>query len=370
MAQRPVFIPNIEGQPVIIKMIEFSWNPGFSKVQKQKNVEELHRKAKEHGIFPVLEISTKSTNDLGKNLSAFNLQFSLNSGKRVSVEAAFQSSKVFEFGGPYIDMLNLRGKRIKKDERLKNSGKLIYFLFENSRWDLEPKSAFYDWLYIKALIQNPTLSEKLFEYNGFTDIEFNPKRQINCQAHSAALFVSLSKKGILDKVIKTEDSFLDFLFKNYNLKEKRRNIQTSIFDLHNFQESNKILNILSNVTNEFIYRHWNKNELKSYKVPKWIKLSDLSNKKIRNEYGCFVLVKNEHIKLIGQPYIKFGNQKETLYNFGEIIDNFLLKQENKKYLWNDFDEIYILPIEKDVIYLSKSIKEYLITKGISNYSNR
>jgi len=370
MAQRPVFIPNIEGKPVIIKEIEFSWNPGFSKVQKQKNVEELHKKAEEHGIFPVLEISTKSTIDLGKNLSAFNLKFYLNSGKRVSVESAFQSSKVFEFGGPYIDMLNLSGKRIKKDERLKNSGNLIYFLFENNRWDLEPKSAFYDWLYIKALIQNPTLSEKLFEYNGFTDIEFNPKKQINCQAHSAALYVSLYKRGILDEVIQTKDSFLNFLLENYNLKEKRRNIQTNLFDLHNFQESSKIINTLSNVTNEFISRHWNKNKLRRYKVPEWIKLLDFNDKKIRSEYGCFVLVKNKHIKLIGQPYIKLGNQKETLYNFGEIIDSFLLKQENKKHLWNDFDEVYILPIEKDIIYLSKSIKEYLITKGISNYNNR
>lgn len=211
MAKRPVFIPNIEGKPVIKKEVEFTWNPGFSKVQKQKNVEEIHNKAKKQGIFPVLEISTKSNNDLGKQLSAFNLKIRLKNETYVTVEAAFQSSKVFEKGGPYLEMLKLSGRELKKDNRLKNSGKLIYFLFENNRWELEPKRAFYDWLYINALLQNRTLSEKILEYNGFTDIEFNPKKQINCQAYSAALYVSLNKRGILNKVIKSKDSFLKFL---------------------------------------------------------------------------------------------------------------------------------------------------------------
>ena len=74
MAERPVFIPNIKGNPVVVEMIEFQWNPGFSKKQKQRNVEELHKNVINNGISPVLEISTKSQEKLGISLSAFNLK--------------------------------------------------------------------------------------------------------------------------------------------------------------------------------------------------------------------------------------------------------------------------------------------------------
>lgn len=105
MAERPVFIPNIKGKRVIVEMIEFQWNPGLSKKQKQKNVEELHKNAIKNGISPILEISTKSQERLGISLSAFNLKLKLQNGMTVSVESAFQSSKVFEYGGPFLDLL-------------------------------------------------------------------------------------------------------------------------------------------------------------------------------------------------------------------------------------------------------------------------
>ena len=45
------------------------------------------------------------------------------------------------------------------------------------------------------------LAEKILDYNVFTDIEFNHKKSINCQARAAAIFVSLSKRGIMDEFI-------------------------------------------------------------------------------------------------------------------------------------------------------------------------
>lgn len=368
MAERPVFIPNVKGNPVIVEMIEFQWNPGFSKKQKQKNVEELHKNAINYGISPVLEISTKSQEKLGISLSAFNLKLELQNGIMVSVESAFQSSKVFEYGGPFLDLLGMDGKKIKKDERLRKSGNLKRFFFENSEWNLEPKSSFYDWLYLNALNQNKNLSVKLLNYNGFTDIEFNPKKQFNCQARSAALFVSLSRQGILENVLSSKDSYLKYLAK-FESKKPGINMseQTDIFSATHTKKENTIIEILTKFTTEFVSLHWNKNRLEKYNVPKWIRIDNYHNSKYRNEYGCFALLKNEKIKLIGQPYIKLNLNEEKLVNFGEIIDNYLLSKKEKKHTYQDFDELYFCPIDEDLVYLSKAIKEYLINKkGIYN----
>jgi hypothetical protein len=44
-------------------------------------------------------------------------------------------------------------------------------------------------------------------YDTFTDIEFNHQKSINCQARSAAIFVSLRKIEMLDKVLEDKELF-------------------------------------------------------------------------------------------------------------------------------------------------------------------
>ena len=56
-----------------------------------------------------------------------------------------------------------------------------------------PPTFFYDWLYINALIKNENLIKQVLKYDCFSDIEFNEKKLINCQAYSVALFVSMKK---------------------------------------------------------------------------------------------------------------------------------------------------------------------------------
>ena len=51
-------------------------------------------------------------------------------------------------------------------------------------------------------------ARKLLEYDVFTDIEFNHKKSINCQARAAAIFVSLLKKGELEEKTKNKESFM------------------------------------------------------------------------------------------------------------------------------------------------------------------
>lgn len=209
MASRPVFIPSFDGDSYVrTEKVEFEWFPGMSKAQKQRSIASLHDCARQTlGLGRILETSSKSTEELGVYLSAFNLMISTKKNKRFSVECAFQASKVFEHGGPYADILDMDSRSAKKDSRLKESGRLIGFEFYGDAWELEPKTAFYDWLYLNALRKNEESALEVCQYVAFTDIEFNPKKSINCQAYSVALFVALSKRGMLEESLASKDDF-------------------------------------------------------------------------------------------------------------------------------------------------------------------
>lgn len=212
MAHRPTYIPHSKNEFLVkTEMVEFNYYSGFSVVQKQKSIDELHNSIQEkYGFDNILEVSSKSKKELGVALSAFNLTITDKTTKETySVECAFQSSKVFENGGAYTDLLKMTSKQAKRDERLINSGKLIGFEFHNTKWQLNPLTAFYDWLYINALNQNVQFHNELMKYQTFTDIEFNPKKSINCQAYSIAMFVALAKRNLLGN-IRNPNDFLEF----------------------------------------------------------------------------------------------------------------------------------------------------------------
>jgi hypothetical protein len=232
MANRPIFIPKTNGTSpgVIIKNIEFKWFPGMSKSQKQKSIVSLHESANQLNINPILEISSKSEVELGINLSAFNLMITTKKQKRTfSIESAFQSSKVFEKGGPYTDLLNGTSLQAKKDIRIKESGNLVSFSFFNAEFPIKPRTFFYDWLYINALKQNKKYSDKIISYQGFTDIEFNPKKSLNCQAYSAALYVSMVKMGIVEEALYSPIKFQEELSCEYNERDGILEVQGGLF---------------------------------------------------------------------------------------------------------------------------------------------
>ncbi|MBR1554689.1 MAG: hypothetical protein IJ644_04765 [Oscillospiraceae bacterium] len=183
MAVRPAFCisPN---QQVIAKQIEFQWISGLSFQQKQKNADSLQNAVKQ--AFPdasPLEISTKSRNELGIKLSAFNLKY-----QGYPLECVYQSSKVFQHGGAFKDLLQKQPREAKSDKRLKESGELIAFYHDGITWALEPKTAFFDFIYISAVRESlkPDEIQQIAEYNCFTDIEFNPENGINTQARTVA----------------------------------------------------------------------------------------------------------------------------------------------------------------------------------------
>lgn len=209
MARRPVFLARSSRTAFVQEIpIEFAWFPGLSVSQKQKSIASLHASAQSRlGAVKILEISSKSPLLWGVQLSAFQLMLPL-AGRKVPVEVAFQAAKRFEQAGPFTDLLDLSSRNAKKDPRLKSSGRLIGFSHLAEEWPLIPETAFYDWLYLSALVANPSLAEHLMDFNAFTDIEFNPAKSLNCQARSAALYVALQQHGELDRALSSQAAFL------------------------------------------------------------------------------------------------------------------------------------------------------------------
>lgn len=213
MTERPVFVPTPKVHPFVTSVaVSLRWHPGLSAVQKKKNVAELHSAAAKRGFSPLLEISTKSESELGRRLSAFSLRVHL--GKEwLPLESVFQGSKVFAGGGPYTDLYRVDARTAKRDERIRTSGPIIGFRLMDVEIPSVPRTLFYDWLYISALYPHKDwLRTNVPSYAGFTDIEFNPERSVNCQARSFALMTALLANGSLDAAMESPQLFRDLVW--------------------------------------------------------------------------------------------------------------------------------------------------------------
>ncbi|MFN0012869.1 MAG: DUF6977 family protein [Phycisphaerales bacterium] len=208
MATRPVFVPLVPARRVAERPVEFVWVPGMARTQIQKCIRSLHAAATERlRLDSLLEISTRSERGAGVALSAFNLMIPTTAGP-VPVECVYQSSKLFERGGPFLDLLTATPREARADERLTASGQLVGFIHDSESWGLEPKTCFYDWLYVRALAAHPALAALVARTAGFTDIAFNPERSISCQARSAALYSVLFHTGDLAEAMSSQRTFI------------------------------------------------------------------------------------------------------------------------------------------------------------------
>jgi hypothetical protein len=212
MAERPIFIPSKVAPGFVSEVsLEIPWASGFAPVQKKKNIRALHEAAARRGFSPLLEVSTKSDVIAGQHLSAFHLKVPGDDGD-ILLESAFQGSKVFELGGPFTDLYATDARTAKRDPRLRESGRLIRFEFDGHIFPLRPPTVFYDWLYLTSIYPyREWLHDRLtgrVNYAGFTDIEFNPSKSINCQARSCALFVALMQTGLLEGAIASPERFI------------------------------------------------------------------------------------------------------------------------------------------------------------------
>ena len=228
MASRPVFFSK-ESYPYFEEEdVEFVFHSGFALSQKQKNIAALHKAFQEkHVDRRIIEISSKSTELLGTQLSAFNVMYNLN-GSEVSLESIFQGSKVFENAGPFHDIYKMGPVEAKKDPRIRESGIIIGFSLDGKPFPSDPKDFFYNWIYSSAIYEHNDLLEKLSDYDAFTDIEFNPKKSLNCQARTVAILRGLIMSRKLDEAMDSPESYLKTVYHVDNIHEPTK--QLSLFD--------------------------------------------------------------------------------------------------------------------------------------------
>ncbi len=254
MAEKTIYRPRCDEIGVIPTLIHYEYFSGFSLSRKQKCIESLHNSAKKMGINNILEVSSKSKEKIGVQLSSFNLILDVDE-KHYTVEQLFQSGKIFEAGGPFPDLLNKTSREARNDERLKTSGNLLGFTFFGESFPLEPKTFFYDWLYINALLNNKHLISQLQNYDGFSDIEFNEKKSLNCQAYSLALFSSIlsNEPDILTLNSISKSDFLSLCAKEYktrvfSIKPQIRNDENEMFAKTINRACERISNIAKDIS--------------------------------------------------------------------------------------------------------------------------
>lgn len=145
MANRPVFSVSLDAQLICRNNIDFQWFGGFALSQKRKCIASLHHSYLAlHLGQRILEISSKSENELGVKLSAFNLTAETPMGE-FSVEKIYQAGKVFQNGGPYTDLLCVSSRDARTDPRLRDSGRLIGYTLGDEQFPANPSTMFYNW---------------------------------------------------------------------------------------------------------------------------------------------------------------------------------------------------------------------------------
>lgn len=212
MAKRPVFLPSREAPYWRSIDVDFEWHSGFAISQRRKSIDSLHRSALATGeASKVLEVSSRSQEVVGMMLSAFSLRIAHPDHGRMSLESGFQGSKVFSSTGQLTAAYKLDARDAKSLAREVNSHEsLVGFRWGSFEWSLEPKSWFYDWLYIKAVLESDnSLTGLIRQFDGFTDIEFNPDKSFNCQARSCAIIASTSNDEELIQLIVNPRSMVE-----------------------------------------------------------------------------------------------------------------------------------------------------------------
>ena len=194
----------IEGEKVIWQGFFVEWNNGHLLRQERENIYNLHRWIDTNYGQKALEVSTKSETKLGVQLSSYSLK-----KDGVFIENEFQAAKKYENGGPFLDLLRIKSKEAKRDARHRTSGTLIAYCKNGEEWPIKPSNAFYDYLYISSIIKNYGVDIDLTEYDWFTDIDYNPRDSIRCQARPIAVYKLLQRMCAFD-VINDKDRWLEF----------------------------------------------------------------------------------------------------------------------------------------------------------------
>ena len=135
----------------------------------------------------VLEISSRSPQELGRDLSAMNLR-AAGDPRRRTVEAVYQAAKCYGTGGPDTAYCESGYAAKRRDRERRRAGPLAGFEHEGLRWKTHTGSAFYDWLWTRSALasRGEALVARLQEYDAFSD-QFHRPGAVACQAKAAAI---------------------------------------------------------------------------------------------------------------------------------------------------------------------------------------
>ena len=153
----------------------------------------FHRETGDRPRGRILEVSSRSPDSLGRQLSAMNLR-AADDPQRRPVEAVYQAAKIYGAGGPATPARSgYEAKRIDRERR--RHGPLAGFEHAGRRWPLDTGTAFYDWLWARSALAayGPKIIERLQEYDGFTD-QFHRPGARACQAKTAAIVAGMGER--------------------------------------------------------------------------------------------------------------------------------------------------------------------------------
>ena len=138
-----------------------------------------------------LEISSRSADRLGRDLSAMNLPADGDPHGR-PVEAVYQAAKCYGDGGPDTHVSRSGYEAKHHDRERRRQGPLAGFRHEGRQWPPETGSAFYDWLWTRSALRccGHGVVERLQRYDGFTD-QFHRPGAVACQAKTAAIVAGM-----------------------------------------------------------------------------------------------------------------------------------------------------------------------------------
>ena len=193
MAKRPVFVPNPSGTRLVTEVpVEFHWHPGMAASQKKKKRcriacggEQPSRTCQ----YPrdIEQVRAQGRHPAQRIPSAPDER----TGMRPPWNAGSREARFSKAADPLP--ISISSPRAKQNVTLDcvKAGDLVGFRFEGRDFPLSPATAFYDWIYIRALAPHSDWAQKLGRFDAFSDIEFNPTKSVNCQARSCATFVAL-----------------------------------------------------------------------------------------------------------------------------------------------------------------------------------
>lgn len=197
MAVRKVYLPLAEYPYAKEVSVTFPWSNGSKHQNIQAVLDTFHDV---YPDVPALEVSLASSQPEGIGAAAMKLPFHLaGSDQTVPVGIVYEAAKVFENGGPYVELLQCSRQKVQKDARLQKSGKCVGYRLEDAEFPAEPHPyAFFNWLYGCALRQNPEKADGVLKFGAFADLELgSSKKDRNSPARAAAVYAGLAAAGKL-----------------------------------------------------------------------------------------------------------------------------------------------------------------------------